>query len=298
MQRVAHERVCKLFEHRVLAGGLFGMVLELLGGGSLAERIADSLDGRVREFEVMQVAFDVLPALEFMHSKGMIHRDVKPSNIMRTTVDGRPVYKLIDLSISAIGVESWEQVSQTLQTGTTSLAAPMGTSHYMSPEQVRPGVAVTAQTDLWSLGVALFVALSGVLPFAPLETDRFKIARAIESDESAPDLAAVSDAVVALTMRALQKDPALRFSTAMEMAAELERMISMSGDEEYGLFISYRVWCDKDFAEALYTAASRCQLQPVSAQRALSASLASPQCGFRRSFSLPFAESAVAIAGP
>ena len=67
MQRVAHERVCRLYEHHVSEDGqLFGMVLELLGKGSLAQRIQEAADGRLREFEVVQMAFDVLSALKYV----------------------------------------------------------------------------------------------------------------------------------------------------------------------------------------------------------------------------------------
>jgi hypothetical protein len=64
---VAHERVCRLYEHHVSEDGqLFGMVLELLGKGSLAQRIQEATDGRLREFEVVQMAFDVLSALKYV----------------------------------------------------------------------------------------------------------------------------------------------------------------------------------------------------------------------------------------
>ena len=67
MQRVAHERVCRLYEHHVSEDGqLFGMVLELLGKGCLAQRIQEATDGRLREFEVVQMAFDVLSALKYV----------------------------------------------------------------------------------------------------------------------------------------------------------------------------------------------------------------------------------------
>ena len=115
MKRVAHEHVCKLHEHHVSADmQLFGMVVELLEGGNLAQHIISSqiritdvkgkdLGSRVGEFEVIQLAFDVLAALAFMHRKGVIHRDIKPDNIMLTKVDGRMVFKLIDFSVSAVG---------------------------------------------------------------------------------------------------------------------------------------------------------------------------------------------------
>ena len=70
MQRVAHERVCRLYEHHVSEDGqLFGMVLELLGKGCLAQRIQEATDGRLREFEVVQMAFDVLSALKYVQVK-------------------------------------------------------------------------------------------------------------------------------------------------------------------------------------------------------------------------------------
>ena len=102
------------------------------------------------------MAFDLLAALGFIHSKGVIHRDLKPANVMLTTVDGRLACKLIDFSIAAVAQESREEVSATLQTGTTSLAALAGTPHYMSPEQIREGVVVTAQIGLGRIVTALY----------------------------------------------------------------------------------------------------------------------------------------------
>lgn len=268
MQRVAHDRICRLYEHHVSDDGrLFGMVMELLEMGNLAQRIKDGNE-RIREFEVIQMGFDILAALSFMHEKSVVHRDIKPSNIMLTKVDGRVIFKLIDFSIAAVERESRTDVSQTLQTGTTSLGGLAGTAHYMSPEQIQEGVVVTPQTDLWSLGVVMFECLSGALPFAPKESDQFKIGYAI-LHEAAPELSdaltevgAVTDGMVAFVQKALQKDLSQRFGTATEMTAALNSMLTMSGDERFGLFISYRVWCDKEFAEALFTATSKCQLQP------------------------------------
>ena len=76
MQRVAHHAVCKLYEHRVSADGqLFAMIMELMEMGTLADRIKSQDDGRLREFETIQMAFDVLAALAHMHDMGVIHRD-------------------------------------------------------------------------------------------------------------------------------------------------------------------------------------------------------------------------------
>ena len=269
MNRVAHPRISRMYEyHQSHDGQMCGMVLELLERGSLAEQIENSLDSRLREFEVVQMTFDVLAALTFMHEKNVIHRDIKPDNIMLTEVDGRTIYKLIDLSVSAIEYAAREDVANTLATGTASLQGLTGTPWYMSPEQFDGDIMVSTQTDLWSLGVVMFECLSGVRPFAQGEHDRNKISYAIVNKEP-PELAdvieevgTVSEGMVAFVHKALLKDLSQRFGTAADMTAAVDEMLTMSGGDTFGLFISYRVWCDILFAEALFTAASKCQLRP------------------------------------
>ena len=270
MQVLAHERICRLYENPCVSedGQLFGMVLELLEKGTLADRIKASQDGRIREFEVIQMGFDVLAALLFMHEKKVIHRDIKPSNIMMTEVDDRLVFKLIDFSISAVEQDARADVSNTLQTSTTNLRGQLGTPHYMSPEQFDEDVVVSPQTDLWSLGVVMFECLSGKLPFAAKEHNRNKITQSVMnkqapeiSDVITDEVGVVSKGMSAFISYALEKDLTQRFQTAAEMTKALEETLRASSDDQFGLFISYRVWCDKPFAEALYTAGSKCQLR-------------------------------------
>ena len=119
-----------------------------------------------------------------------------------------------------------DEVSQTLQTGTTTLQAVAGTPHFMSPEQFDEGATITPKTDLWSLGVVIFQSLSGQLPFAPDESEWVKIAFAIVHKEPAhlsdaiEVVGGVSDAMSEFTHRALQKDMQ-GFGTAAEMEAAL-----------------------------------------------------------------------------
>ena len=269
MQRVAHEHVCRLFEHAMLADSLHVMVIELLSKGSLEQLRKRSAVGRIREFECVRMASHVLSALSFMHGKDVIHRDIKPTNIMLTEggEEGRLVFKLIDLSISAIELTAQSQVSDTLATNTMGLRAQVGTPHYMSPEQISASFIVTPQTDLCSLGVVLFECLSGVKPFAPDVSDDLTIAVAVVNTEAPmlPDIISevgiVSDKMAAFVSHSLRKDRADRFQTADAMTAALEAALSASADEEFALFISYQVWCDKEFAQALFKATSATQLR-------------------------------------
>ena len=270
MQRVAHDRICRVYEYHVAQDRrLGGMILELCTGGTLREAIRGAPDGRLREFSVSRLAVHLLSALVHMHKRDVIHRDIKPSNIMLTQVDGQLLYKLIDFSISAVDRDARPNVSGTLSTSTTGLAAMVGTPHYMSPEQFTEGLVVTAQTDLWSLAVVMFEALSGTLPFAQSETvDDVKIMLAVRDIGTiAPrlgsvieEVGAVSEPMCDFVSMALQKDSSKRFGTAVEMQEALDAAMNYQGDDAFGLFISYRVWCDKEFAEALYRVASTCQL--------------------------------------
>ena len=234
MQRVAHEHVCKLFEHALIADSLHAMVIELLTKGSLEEVRTRSADGRICEFECVRMASHILSALTFMHSRDVMHRDVKPSNVMLTkgAEEGRKVFKLIDLSVSAIEQTAQGQVSDTLATSTTGLQAQVGTPHYMSPEQITASVGVTPQTDLWSLGVVLYECLSGVKPFVPGVSDDFKIAYAVVNTKAKmlPDVIAevgiVSDKMAAFVSHSLRKDLSDRFQTADAMNEALEMRLT------------------------------------------------------------------------
>eukprot|EP01045_Picozoa_sp_COSAG04_P017418 COSAG04_NODE_1540_length_6420_cov_3.248220_4_plen_404_part_00 len=260
MQRVKHQHICGIHEHHPLRDGQHCLVLELLNQGTLAHKM-QSPDRCLPELQVVAMALQILSALAFMHRRDVIHRDIKPANIMRTQASGELLYKLIDLSISAVERDARTGVSNTLRTDTTSLDAMAGTAHCesqalvpntclcslklalfadMSPEQVREGVCVTAQTDLWSLGVVMFQALSGTLPFAPEERDKFKIARAIENDKAAPELPSGSSASMAtFVAKALQKDISTRHQTAHEMQHALLHREPLNAPGRWDAMISY-----------------------------------------------------------
>jgi serine/threonine protein kinase len=117
------------------------------------------------------------------------------------------------------------QVETMLQTGTTGLAMMIGTPHFMSPEQFALGVKVTPQTDLWSLAVTMYQALSGGLPFAAGEADRNRIGYAIVNTPS-PRLTdaagcAVPESLSDCVAKAMQKDLTQRYHTAADMATAL-----------------------------------------------------------------------------
>jgi serine/threonine-protein kinase len=152
----------------------------------------------------------VLAALRFAHRKGVVHRDIKPHNVM-ADADGR--LKVTDFGIARAGV------SQMTEAGSI-----IGTAQYLSPEQAR-GAAVDQRSDLYSIGVVLYEMLTGKVPFSgetPVEIAMKHLSDpprppSLERPDISPDL----DMVV---LRALAKNPDDRFQTAEEMDAELERV--------------------------------------------------------------------------
>jgi serine/threonine protein kinase len=202
---VRHPNLVATFD-AVVHDDTFAIVMERLPGPSLADRLAD---GPLTANEVRAVGLDVLAALGAVHEAGLVHRDVKPANILRT-VDGR--WKLVDFGIAKNLLDD----QNLTRTGTT-----VGTPAYLAPEQLR-GEPTTPTADLWAVGVTLYQALSGQLPFRG--DTPFATAYAVQSAEPEPLstlLPGADPVIVATVERALTKAPDERFDSAESMAAAL-----------------------------------------------------------------------------
>jgi serine/threonine-protein kinase len=176
-----------------------------------AKTVADLLSGgRIMPDRAVELAETVCDALAVAHTHGVIHRDVKPANIM-VTRDGQ--VKVTDFGIAR--VTSNETVAQT--------AAVLGTASYLSPEQAQGG-PIDQRSDLYSLGCVLFEMLTGRAPFTadnPVAVaSKHVLEDAPPPSRLNPDVAPQLDAVV---MRALSKNPDDRYQDAEEMRADLER---------------------------------------------------------------------------
>ncbi len=168
--------------------------------------------------DAIRIAASIAEALEFAHQQGLIHRDVKPANVI-VNVKGEPI--LMDFGIAKI-------VGGTQHTAT---GAVIGTARYMSPEQIK-GERVDARTDLYSLGITLFEMLSGRPPF---ESDSVMTMMMMHVQDPVPNpLELRSDlpaAVIEVIYRALAKEPAERYATAAEMATALRDVLAKLENE-------------------------------------------------------------------
>ena len=150
------------------ADGLRFLVLELVDGQTLADKLADVSRQRAGRGlpirDALSIARQIAVALDVAHEKGIIHRDLKPANI-KITPEG--VVKVLDFGLAkAAGAGSTPDLTQspTMPANHTSAGAVMGTAGYMSPEQAR-GQAVDKRTDIWAFGCVLYEMLTGRVAF-------------------------------------------------------------------------------------------------------------------------------------
>src|SRR5262249_58155932 len=143
-------------------GGTRSLVMELVEGPTLAERIAR---GPIPVDEALAIAKQIAEALEHAHKKGIIHRDLKPANI-KLTADGQ--VKILDFGLAKAledqAVEVNTSTSPTTSASARRAGALLGTARHMSPEQAK-GKAVDQRTDIWAFGCVLYEMLTGKRAF-------------------------------------------------------------------------------------------------------------------------------------
>ena len=206
-RRITHKNVVRIYDLGEASGVKF-FTMELLEGQSLKKII--QRDGRVLVPRATAMLRQMLSALEEAHNQGVIHRDLKPQNIM-VSPDGTP--HIMDFGI-ARSAES---------AGMTATGSVLGTPDYIAPEQVS-GEETNAQTDLFSLGVILYEMLSGKVPF-DADTPIGKVMMRLNQKprvlrEAHPEIPAYLERMV---FKCLEVDPALRYQSAREVLDDLER---------------------------------------------------------------------------
>jgi WD40 repeat protein/tetratricopeptide (TPR) repeat protein len=240
-----HPGIAKVYDAGSTAQGRPYFVMELVEGLPLT-RFCDErrLDTRDR----LVLFIEVCKAVQHAHQKGVIHRDIKPTNILVTEQDGCPVAKVIDFGVAKATGEKLTQ--HTLMTG---LGGVLGTLGYMSPEQAGGEKDIDTRSDIYSLGVVLYELLAGVTPFRAkrLREAAFDVALKMirEEDPLKPStqlshLGEASAEVAAqrsteirklartlsgdldwIVMRALEKDRDRRYETANAFARDVERYL-------------------------------------------------------------------------
>ncbi len=196
-------------------GAVFYMVMEFVQGISLYEVLATG--GRLPWSQASDVTAQVAQGLHHAHQKALVHRDVKPANIL-VTEDGRA--KILDFGLALLTDEAEAEFSLQMIFGHDCL----GTADYIAPEQSRNSSQVDARADVYGLGCTLYFALSGKPPF-PVEGVRAKLeAQRNETPKSIRELVPeIPPALAGVLGKMMAKDPADRYQSADETALALQR---------------------------------------------------------------------------
>ncbi|WP_437309789.1 serine/threonine-protein kinase [Sorangium sp. So ce388] len=211
------EHVARVLDVDTLDGGLPYLVMDLLEGTDLSVRLRS--EGRLPIEEACEIGVQICEALSEAHARGIVHRDIKPGNLfIARRTDGSPLVKVLDFGIAKL----LGPVDELGADGLTSQNAMVGSPLYMSPEQMRASRAVDTRSDLWSLGVALYQALSGKLPF---EAETFgELILQVMQERPAPLSslrAEVPEALSHAIMRCLERSPEERWQDVAQLAAAL-----------------------------------------------------------------------------
>jgi eukaryotic-like serine/threonine-protein kinase len=202
-----HPNIVSIYD-RGEAEDTYYIAMEFLDGRTLKELIIGR--GAAPVNVAIEYARQILSALRFAHRHGIVHRDIKPHNVL---VDGEGRVKVTDFGIARAGT------SQMTETGSI-----VGTAQYLSPEQARGG-EVDPRSDLYSLGIVLYELLTGKTPFegeTPVEIAMKHLSTAPQPPSKLrPDIPPELDMVV---LRALAKNPEDRYQSADEMEADLDRV--------------------------------------------------------------------------
>jgi tetratricopeptide (TPR) repeat protein/TolB-like protein len=211
-----HPNICTVYEIGEADDGQWFIAMPCYEGETLKERIDR---GPLTIEEATKIALQIVQGLSSAHQKGIIHRDVKPANII---VTGEGVAKILDFGLSKLRG----------QTVITIVGSTLGTVAYMSPEQAE-GNPVDHRSDIWSVGVVLYEMLIGQRPFKG-EYDQVVFYSIL--NQNPPAIAGLRQEVPAdlqaIVTKCLQKNPANRYQTAAELEADLESVQGATGSRQ------------------------------------------------------------------
>ncbi len=216
VSRLVHPNIVSVYDVGIHNGYHF-LSMEYIPGKELTQKYVDlSLLDRLR------VVKEIARALDFAGKKGYVHRDVKPENIMLHDEDGRAV--LMDFGIA--------RPSDTVS-GMTQVGTAIGTPHYMSPEQAK-GLAVDTRADLYSLGVVLFLMITGRVPY---DGESAVVVGIMHISEDIPCMPPYLEAFQPIIDKAMAKNPERRYQTGAEFIAALDAIPAhvLSAVSEAGL---------------------------------------------------------------
>jgi class 3 adenylate cyclase len=218
---LSHPHICTIYDIEEFDGRPL-LAMELLRGETLATRIR----GPMPPEYAVEWALQIADALEAAHAHGIIHRDIKPANIF---VTDRGAIKVLDFGLAKLAPATGAAADATPEEILTSPGVPVGTVAYMSPEQAK-GLELDTRSDLFSFGAVLYEMVTGRLAFegrtSALVSEALLNRSPLSPSVFNPGLPPELERIIT---KALAKDPSMRYQTAREMTADLERLKRQRG---------------------------------------------------------------------
>jgi len=212
--RLQHPSIVRVYDFGQTAFGDPFIVMEVVKGESLA----DLLDrrGRLSAVDAVQLLLPIASALSVAHGKGIVHRDVKPSNIILMAGErGEVSPKLVDFGIAKVGAHEADRL--------TRAGAVLGSPDYMAPEQIRARADLDERADVWGLAVVLYETIAGRRPFEESSPEALLGAILLDAPVPTHQLGAGDAALWAVIEQGLEKNRDLRWSTVRAMGRALAR---------------------------------------------------------------------------
>jgi tRNA A-37 threonylcarbamoyl transferase component Bud32 len=225
LARLNHPNIVALYDFGEVEG-LYFLLMEYVDGANLRQALAE---GRLPADRALPVVVEVCSALQYAHDEGVVHRDVKPENILldkkgRVKIADFGLAKLLGLTRPTAGLTVSQQV--------------MGTPHYMAPEQQERPLEVDHRADIYSLGVVLYELLTGELPLGHFPPPSRK--------------AAVDTRLDGVVLRALEREPQQRYQQMREMQTDVEAIGQPPAPAAPAPKISPRVWAEVGVTAAIF----------------------------------------------
>ena len=226
----AGSRIVRVLDHGECRGRHY-IAMEYVAGGSLASRLAEI----VRDPPIAaRIIAEVADAVELLHSRGLIHRDIKPANILLSTPAGQPI-GAVPLARAAPLLSDFGLVKRVDDQQQTPAGGLLGTPDFMAPEMIRDSNKPTVASDVYSLGATLYACLTGRAPFEAATL--FDTLKRVEKDYPTPPTRfnrAVPPPLQWICLKCLEKNPARRYRSAAEFAADLRRFLDPEGRVQAG----------------------------------------------------------------
>ncbi|HVS00953.1 MAG TPA: tetratricopeptide repeat protein, partial [Thermoanaerobaculia bacterium] len=223
-RKVTHPNVCRIFDVARHDSSVLFLTMELLPGETLAQRIRRS--GSISTDEALPIARQVAEALHAAHQAGVIHRDLKPGNVMLVESRGATRAVVTDFGLARLEAAAGADSSLTLTGG-----GIIGTPAYLAPEQLEGG-EITPAADVYALGILLYEMLTGTLPFladTALATAVKRLREApVPPRSHIPGLDARWEAAI---LRCLEREPVARFATPLDAVSALTRPLSQTATQ-------------------------------------------------------------------